>query len=247
MSPSQVHRHQLIVVAVAATLSIALSTAFRAANFAPVGSRASLVGRAEAGGGLAGVAVTARLEAGGVLHEVTTGSDGAYEFHDLPDGTYRVDFDLVNFNVVRRNGVRVHRDLPTRVDATMRISAMCECVEAGPIAADLRERVGTVVTEGGHGLPHALLEVKGSAGLESAYADQKGRFRLVVPAGEFWNLTASDSGFRASTQRVSGASTTPLLFRLPTAAAGALPEAQEMKEHKRGCRCAGDIFRHPSR
>jgi len=193
------------------------------------------------------VTVTARLETGGLLHEVATGSDGAYEFHDLSDGTYRVDFDLVNFNVVRRNGVRVHRDVPARADATMHISAMCECIKSGPIAADLRERVGTVVTEGGHALPHALLEVRGSAGLESAYADSKGRFRLLIPASEFWSLTASDSGFQAATQKLSGASTTPLLFRLLTAAAGTLPEVQEMKELKRACRCAGDIFRHPGR
>lgn len=243
MSAAQaVRRHMLL--AVAATSTVAASTTFQMPSPEARGNTGSLVVLAEAGGALPGVSITATLHTGGDPNKATTGSDGTYEFTALPDGDYRVDFDLTNFNVVRRNGVRVRRGAATRVDVTMHIKAMCECVELGPRGIGLQERAGRVVSDTGRPLPYALLEVRSQAMRESAYTDREGRFRLMVPSNESWELTASTAGFQAVSRNVHSADAAPVVFRLPAISSAGLPDLQEFK---RGCHCPSDLFRHPGR
>lgn len=71
-----------------------------------------------------------------------TGNDGVYQFDGLPVGVYRLDFDLINFDIVRRNRVAMGRGASERLDVALKISSMCECIEPNP-RGDLRERVGT--------------------------------------------------------------------------------------------------------
>jgi hypothetical protein len=199
---------------------------------------------------LAGLLVTATLEAGGVVHESTTSRDGAYRFDNLPDGVYCLDFDLINFDLVRRRHVRVSRDVSIRVDVTVPVSTICDCIEPwtgpgpDPSGPDLRERPGQVVNEADQPLPHARLEVVSATTREVAYADHEGRFRVLLSASQTWPLTASNSGFGAVTLRVSARETTPITLRLPAADARFLADIEQFN---RGCRCARDLFRHPGR
>ena len=71
------------------------------------------------GGVIPGVSVTTIPQSGGLLRHTTSGSDGSYRFDELPDGTYRVDFDLRGFELVRRNHVRVIRDTEANIDAAL--------------------------------------------------------------------------------------------------------------------------------
>ena len=58
-------------------------------------------------------------QSGGLVRHTTSGSDGLYRLDGLPDGTYRVDFDLRGFELVRRNHVRVSRDTEANIDAAL--------------------------------------------------------------------------------------------------------------------------------
>jgi hypothetical protein len=185
----------------------------------------------------------ASLERGGIVRETTTESNGVYQFDKLPVGVYRLDFDLTNFDIVRRNRVSVGGGTTERIDVAMKISSMCECVEVNP-RRDLRERVGTVVTGANDALPHAQLEIATSTTKERAYADREGRFRVLVPTGQRWRLTVSDSGFGSVTQSISGNESTSLIIRLPAAGSASMPATEEFR---RGCRCPGDLFRHRGR
>jgi hypothetical protein len=236
-------RYRWIVGSVAAALTVPLWLTSADSIRASAVRQASIAGRVEAGGALEGVSVTLSRERGGMLRETTTGSDGAYQFDNLPAGLYRLNFDLPNFDIVRRHGVSVVPDTSARVDVTMRISSTCECIELA-LPRGLRERVGTVVTEANEALPHARLEVEYSRTSESDYADRKGRFRVLVPIRQRWKLTASEPGFRSVTHSISGAESTPLIFRLPVSSSTSLPAVEG---RKRPCRCAGDLFRDPAR
>src|SRR6478735_1733176 len=92
------HRRLLFPLSIAAITSAM-------ATLSSVGAQSgSLGGRVmdEAGQPLPGVSVTAITEAGGIARLATSGSDGAYQFGELPDGYYRVDFDLRSFDLIRR-------------------------------------------------------------------------------------------------------------------------------------------------
>jgi hypothetical protein len=212
----------------------------------------SITGRVVSGAdSLPGLIVTAMSEAGGPTRETITGRDGTYRFDDLPEDVYRVDFDLVGgFDLVRRNHVRVQRGVTTRVDATVPLSTICECIEgwAGPApdprGANLRERVGQVVAESGQPLGHARLEVITPTTHEVAYADREGRFRVLISADQTWQLVASDSGFKSVTQSASGTAGSPLIFRLSGTDRTALPDTERFN---RWCRCGRDLFRHSGR
>lgn len=213
----------------------------------------SIVGRVidPRGSVLPGVVVTAIAETGGIAREAKSGSQGTYRFADLPDGTYRVDFDLAGFDLIRRNHVRVRRAAPPSVDVTLPLSGICQCIVAwdgpGPDPLpreNLRERMGQVVDEAGRPLPHARLEIVSPVSHEVAYADREGRFRVRVLANQTWPLTARDSGFGVATQQISGITGPPLVLRLPNAEAAGLPD---LETFARACRCGGDLFTHPGR
>lgn len=189
-----------------------------------------------------GAWVTILPQAGGTATRMQTGADGAYRISRLAEGTYRVDFDLLGFDLTRRNHVRVTADSIARADVSLHISAICECVTRVR-EHDLRERSGQVLDEQGRPLPHARLEIGGRYS-EVAYADAQGRFSVRLPAKEEWPLTASDSGFARNRQKVSGSGAAAIVLRLAFASATALPDSERFA---RGCRCPGDLFTHGGR
>jgi hypothetical protein len=198
---------------------------------------------------LAGVVVSSMPEAGGLVRAVTTGGDGTFRFDGLADGLYRVDFDLESFDLIRRNRVPVRASTSVQLDVVLPLVTLCECVEVprtgpDPRGLDLRERAGLVVNQSGQPLPHARIELASLAKREVAYADAEGRFRVLLPSGQTWPLTASDSGFGAVTQAVSSAESSTLVFRLPASDTSSLLREERLR---RDCRCAGDLFRHRGR
>lgn len=195
-----------------------------------------------AGTPIPGVAVTTTEERGGSPALETTGSGGTYQFKGLADGTYRIDFEVQWYDVLRRNHVRVRANSPAVVDATLALSPIdCECVNVVP-RTRVRERVGQVADESGRALPHARLQIVSPAYKEVAHADREGRFRVRVPVSESWPLTASDSGFGAVTQEVSGDAEDPVVFRLPRRGTTILPDIEHLNNG--GCRCLGGLFTH---
>jgi hypothetical protein len=209
-----------------------------------VGESASIMGQVTDASGqpLPGVSVTTIPEAGGLARRATSARDGTYRYDMLPSGTYRVDFDLFGFDVTRRNHVRVGDNRSTNVDAVLDASTICECVDVG--SPDLRQRAGQVLDQAGQPLPYARLEIASSTRREVAYADTHGRFIVRAPVGDAWSLTASDTGFRAVSEQVSGAIATSMLFKLAHAGTVGVPNRERFG---RGCRCPGDLFTHHGR
>ena len=203
---------------------------------------------------LPGVTVTMMPAAGGEQRRTTTAGEGTYRFDSLADAMYRVDFELRGFDVTRRSFVRVPRGASTFADATLRLSAICECVSVTGLPR-VAQRSGRVVDETGRPLPRARLEIAvpipAEAGVAPAstwrevrYADTEGRFSVLAPVAGAWALTASDSGFRPVTQQVSGSATEPLVFTLFFTGIGPPTEYERFSQ---GCRCSGDLFTHQGR
>jgi hypothetical protein len=192
---------------------------------------------------LPGVSVTTIPQAGGIVKRTTTGRDGSYRFEGLPNGTYRVDFDLQGFDLLRRNHVRVRSPETAQVGGTLAVSALCECIDATPAIA-VRERDGQVVDDFHRPLPHARLEILGSSRREVAYANGEGRFRARLPADGAWPLTASDTGYGEVTERVSGTSAAPAVLTLARDGKAPIPDTERFS---RACRCPGDLFTHAGR
>ena len=204
---------------------------------------------------LPGVTVTMMPAAGGEQTRTTTAGDGTYRFDKMSDGMYRVDFELVGFDVTRRNFVRVRNASSTFADATLRLSSMCECVSVTGLPR-VAQRSGLVVDEKGRPLPRARLELAvpipaepgvapASTWREVRYADTEGRFSVLAPITGTWPLTASDSGFRPATQQISASAAEPITFRLFFTGTG--PELPDYERFSRGCRCSGDLFTHQGR
>jgi hypothetical protein len=205
----------------------------------------SISGRVSDAAGLPlpGVYITILPASGGTTKHATTASTGAYRRDALEQDTYRVDFDVAGFDLIRRNNVRVRHDTTAEVDAVLPVSSICECVELVP-ASPLRERAGQVVDESGAPLPYARLEVVSSTRRDVAYADRAGRFLVRLPVDGTWPLTASDSGFGPATLQVSGTTADSIVFRLKHDSKAATPDIERLS---RGCRCPGDLFTHQGR
>ena len=181
-----------------------------------------------------GATVTAIPQSGGLIRQTTSGSDGSYRFDGLPDGTYRVDFDLLGFELVRRNHVRVSRDTETKADATLSVRAICECVTVEP-PSPWAQRRGQVIDKTGHPLPHARVELVGRQVMST---DGEGRFLIRVPVNEAWSLTATDTGFRPVTQQVSGADAASVVLILEYVGTTGVPDVQRFG----GCLCDGYLL-----
>jgi hypothetical protein len=200
----------------------------------PVAQRPSIEGRAfEPGGSPApGVSVTTTLASGGASRHATTGTDGTFRFDHVPDGTYRVDFELPGFQLVRRNHVRVAGNTTADVEAALQPRGICECIQIVPTSL-LPERAGQEVDQAGRPLPHARVTLATPRLSEVAYADADGRFRVRVPTGEMWSLTASDSGFNAVTLQVSATVKSFFVFALRYAGAAGIPAIERLKLKQR--------------
>ena len=178
-----------------------------------------------------GVTVMTIPQSGGSVRQTTSGSDGSYRFDGLPDGTYRVDFALLGFEVARRNHVPVRRDSEAKADATLRPRAICECVTVEP-PSPWAQRAGQVIDQAGRPLPYARIEL---VGRQVMYTDREGRFLIRLPVNETWPLTATDTGFRGATQQVSGADAASVVLSLEYIAAIGVPDLERFG----GCECDG--------
>ena len=199
--------------------------------------------RDTSGAPLPGVIVVALPASGGTISRATTGPDGRYQIGSLTAGTYRLDFDLPGFDLFRRNRVAVAPGAVASTDTTLRISAICECVDYVP-SVPVRPRAGVVLDTSGHPLPHARLEIVAPDRREVAYADPTGRFEVKLPNHPPWPLIVSDSGFSRREIQASRAHVTPMVTRLEPAAIQSVPETESLS---RGCRCNGDLFTHHGR
>jgi hypothetical protein len=187
-----------------------------------------------------GVSVTIVPDSGGPAKRATTGNDGRCRF-EVPGATYRIDFDILGFDLTRRNHVRVPNNGSTNAEGVLEVSGVCECVTIVP-PNPLAVRSGEVIDTAGRPLPHARLEVVSPIGHEVAYADEDGRFLLKAPVDATWSVTVSDSGYRAVTQQVSGSVAGPIVFKLAYAGTTGVPDEESLS---RSCRCPGDLFTHP--
>lgn len=181
--------------------------------------------RDRAGQVLPGVTVTILPDGGGRTTYTTTDRDGRYHLDGLPDGTYRIDFELPGFSGIRRNHVVVGRDGSARVDAVISVRPQCECLSSG-FKTVPRDVFGQVVDEAGRPLPHARLEVAGPKRWEIAYADAEGRFRFRPPVEGTWPIVASDGGFAPARQQISSATTGPLVLQLRFLGTQGLPDTE---------------------
>ena len=185
------------------------------------------------------VTVTATPQSGGVSWHTKSASDGTYRFEGLPDATYRVDFDLRDFGVVRRNHVRVRRGIDAKVDAALPLRPVCDCVLMEP-PSPWAQRVGQVIDKAGHPLPHARVEL---VGRQELYTDNEGRFLIRLPVNETWPLTATDTGFRGGTHWVSGDDAASVVITLEFIGVTSVPDL----EHFNGCECAGYLLPYDRR
>ena len=222
-------------------VSLVLSLMLIAPGAVVVAQSASIAGvvRDGNGGVIPGVSVTTIPQSGGLLRHTASGSDGSYRFDGLPDGTYRVDFDLRGFELVRRNHVRVSRDTEANVDAALPPRMICECITLEP-PSPWAQRPGQVVDMSGRPLPHARIQL---VGREDAYTDNEGRFFIRVPVYESWPLTASDTGFRSITERVSGADSATVVLSLEHENTTGVPDVQRFG----GCECSGYLLPYGGR
>lgn len=187
-----------------------------------------------------GVTVTTIPQSGGLIRLTTTGSNGSYRFDGLPDDTYRVDFELRAFEVVRRNHVRVRHDTEAKADAALQVRAICECVTLEP-PSPWAQRRGQVIDKNGHPLPHARIELVGRQVMLST--DGEGRFLIRVPVNEAWSLTATDTGFGSVTQQVSGADAASVVLSLEYVGTTGVPDVQRFG----GCECPGYLLPYGGR
>lgn len=231
----------------ALTVGVALDGARLLAG-ARVGQPASVAARVVDAGGypVPGAWITAMLATGGPTRGVTTNSDGFGRFEDLPDGTYRLDFELLGFDIARHNHVAVRRNAEADVNAVLYTTGICDCVRVigrdDPIVV-MKERVGQILDESGHPLPHARLEVVTPSKQEFAYADTDGRFSVKLPVGKPLALRAFDSGFTHMTLDASGSGGDPLIFRLRV---NATARVEETERFRRSC-CELEFFTSPRR
>jgi hypothetical protein len=184
--------------------------------------------------GMSGVVVTTIPQPGGLARYTTSGSDGAYRFDGLPEGTYRVAFERRGFDVIRRNHVHVRRDAETRVNAALPVRAICRCAAVEP-PSPWAQRAGQVIDESGHPLPHARIDLVGRQVMST---DREGRFLIRLSVDELWPLTATVTGFRPVTQQISGSDAASVVLALEYAGTTGVPELERFG----GCECPGYLL-----
>lgn len=190
-----------------------------------------------------GVVVLARRTGEGITARTETNRDGRYGFASLPSGDYSLDFDLLGFDVERRN------DVPTRtsanaadIDVQLAVSTICECIVDPPLSGTLVDVPGRIVDVSGRALAHAKLMLRADARhVVSGYSGVAGQFIARLSVGSTAKLTVSYDGFETTTRdlavRAKNFEAVITLFAIPAARS---PRAERLE---RGCRCAS-LFRH---
>ena len=225
-------------------LGLTIGAAIATMSDAGITQSPSVSGRVvdAAGWPVPGAFVTITEESGGRPIRATAGRDGTYQFAALPDGTYRIDFELTGFDLMRRNHLRVRSGATAAVeDVTLYVSSICECVNVRP-AATLGERPGLVTDEAGRPLALARVQILSPVTTAWTYTDNEGRFRVRVPLNEPWPLTVSASGFITAMQQVSEGFEEPVVFKLRQSSTP-LPDIERFR---RVC-CPSDLFTYVGR
>jgi hypothetical protein len=130
----------LITTALAVVLAAAVTVASQAPDAA--GSIAGCASDAM-GERLPGLTVLAK--AGRVEQTVRTDTSGCYELRELPPASYRVTAQLQGFDNVTRDRFGVGAATPSRLDFTMQVSSICECVRVTGSLAEHQARAAAVL------------------------------------------------------------------------------------------------------
>jgi Carboxypeptidase regulatory-like domain len=99
---------------------------------------------------LPGVTVTATSPALIQPQVQVTGAEGEYRFIALPPGLYDLSYDLVGFQTIKREGIRVVINQTLTVDQTMNVATLQETVTvtgASPVVDTTSSGVGTNFTK----------------------------------------------------------------------------------------------------
>lgn len=100
------------------------------------------------GGRLPKAKLTIALETGGVMREITTGSDGIYMASALPPGRYSIKAELDNFHSLLRQGFELQAGRQERIDFTLEIGERSDIVtvdESVPLLRTTNAEVGEVI------------------------------------------------------------------------------------------------------
>jgi hypothetical protein len=189
--------------------------------------------RDDTGQPLPGVSVTIVPERGGPARQTLTDGAGVHRVDGLADGTYRIDFQLRGFDLTRHNRVQVRQDTHVQVDASLSISAICECITSG-LATAPQPVAGQVVDEADRPRSNARVEVVTPSRRETTYTDRNGRFSIRTPVKGTWPLTASDGGFRSATLDISAVTAGPIVLKLRYVGTATLPNIERVRL---GCLC----------
>ncbi len=116
----------LLAVVLAGSVTIGSHTSTQAGSI--VGCMSDITRKPVPGG-------TVTAKADGLERTTMADKSGCYALRDLPAGWYRVTARLLGFDNVTRDRLAVVSATPTRLDFTMRVSPICECVRvAGTLA-----------------------------------------------------------------------------------------------------------------
>jgi hypothetical protein len=144
-------------------------------GLAAQGQEAVIIGRVtdESGAVLPGVTVTATSPALQVQQvSDVTNERGEYRLTPLPLGTYTVEYALVGFQTVRRDGVRLTAGFTARIDEAMKVGALAETITVSGAAPVVDVRSTSARTQ----LTRETLDVipTARAGIESAMVQSPG-------------------------------------------------------------------------
>jgi len=89
--------------------------------------------------------VTVVAKGGGVRRTTVADSTGCYELNNLPAAPYRVTARLTGFDNVTRDRLMVAPSTATRLDLTMSVSSICECIRGGGSLAALWDHADAVL------------------------------------------------------------------------------------------------------
>jgi hypothetical protein len=96
------------------------------------------------GGVVEGATVIAYDAGGRLLAETKADSAGMYQFHNLPDGVYRLEIGNPGFRRTVINGVAVLSAVPMRQDAQLQVGGTIETVSVTADASAVQTQSGTV-------------------------------------------------------------------------------------------------------
>ena len=117
------------ILAIALTANLAMAAQPPAATGSIAGCMSDIVNQR-----IPGTTVLAKGD--GLERTARTDDAGCYELKDVPVASYRVTASLNGFINVTRNKVTVAPSTVTRLDFTMRLQSICECVQVKRTLAD---------------------------------------------------------------------------------------------------------------